>query len=448
MKQKEIRNVFMIRNAESVDGEMYLEGISEPGAPNKRGLMLDAETSWPHIQAYIQEFQDRTEGASMGALRAMHDAHREIGKVVEVNLGQSPAIPVRVHVVSEEAKKFVEARVLNAFSWNWAVVGTMWEDKDASKKYGKKIMRYTGRPIELSLVDAPGIPETGFTVVANFDEEETMSEPNEAPAVAEVPNSDPAPVAPEVPAAPVVEATAPAPVTVENGLYTAGQFGEALEGLAYIQRVISGEERAEGDTTEIPDDLKAAIGEVAKVYAKYAAAQASELIDAGKDVDAFDMEDEDVENADGKKFSHFAAAHKASVKAHASEDADDHEAAAGAHKRAAIESEKAGKVKMAKYHRAQQKAHKAAVANCNNGDQVANADAAILQRLNDIDARCAALETARSVANSDKPDAPAKPAPVAVFHDPDQGGTVKNGDIDTNGMSLEELRAHRAKNTH
>lgn len=443
MSQKEIRHFFTIRNSESVNGEMFLEGISDPGAPNKRGLMLDAETSWPYIDAYVKEFEERTGGASKGALRAMHDERREVGKVVEVDLSQAPAIPVRVHVVSEEAKRFVEERVLNAFSWNWAVVGQMWEDKAASKQFGRKVMKYTGRPIELSLVDAPGIPDTGFNVVANFDEGEEMSEPAENP-TEPVAEPAPAPVEPEV-----VANSDPHPETVANGLYTVGRFGEALEGLAYIQRVISGEEHAEGEANSIPDDLKAAISEVAKVYATYATKQAAELIDTGKDFDAFDVEDE-IENGDTAKQNPFAMAHKASVKAHASEANADHEEAAIRHKKAAVAGEKAGKAKMAKYHRAQQKIH-SDIANCakvgNSDTAPAPESSAVLEALSALSARFDALEA--KVANSDHapaaPVAPApiKPKPVAVFHDPDQGGaTVRNSDI-PDGLSLLERAEYR-----
>lgn len=470
MSQKEIRNVFTIRNAESVDGEMYLEGISEPGAPNKRGLMLDAETSWPHIKAYVEEFETRTDGASKGALRAMHDAHREIGKIVNVDFDQSPAIPVRVHVVSEEAKRFVEERVLNAFSWNWAVVGSMWEDKEASKKFGRKVMKYTGRPIELSLVDAPGIPETGFNVIANFDEGEQM--PEEDPVI--VPE-----VAPEVANAEV------APETVANGLYTAGRFGEHIEGLKCTLAAISAEEAMEGQSNAIPAELQEAIASVAAVYAKYAVAQVAELIgEDGEDAEIEDLEDiesvmddDGVENGDfpghpfrgnqhkkgskrggtakartGHKLSRSAAVSSAYAKGQGKKAmAGHHDTAATNHRAAAEHHAKAGNKKLAAYHTQKAGSHESTAsamrARVGNSD-TAPESSVVLDALTALSARFDALEA--KVSNSDRapapiPAPPARPAPIAVFHDNDQGGrTIQNADIPA-FASLEDRAAILSK---
>ena len=470
-KQREIQHFFSIRNAESVDGEMYLEGISDPGAPNKRGLMLDAETSWPHIEAYVKEFEERTGGVSKGALRAMHDASREIGKIVDVDLSASPAIPVRVHVVSDEARKNVEACVLNAFSWNWAVVGSMWEDKAATKKFGRKVMRYTGRPIELSLVDAPGIPETGFTVVANFDEEDSMSEPVTAPA--------------DEPVAKPVAEPAAQPETVANGLYTAGRLGELLESLAWTQTATANERTAEGDSDDTSEALKGIVSDLAQVYAKYAAAQAAELIEGGdedamiEDLDDIEdsMNDDSVENGDypGHPFrgnqhkkaskrggsAKARAGHKASraaavASAYAKKGggAGHHDTAATNHRAAAAHHAKSGNKKLADYHSQKAGSHEStatairarATQNSDTPEApaVVNCDhSSFEQSLAALSARFDALE-AKTIANGDHaPTAPPvapKPAPVAVFHDQDQGGTVQNFDIPA-GASILERRA-------
>lgn len=477
MSQKEIRHFFTIRNAESVNGEMFLEGISDPGAPNKRGLMLDAETSWPYIEAYVKEFEERTGGASKGALRAMHDERREVGKVVDVDLSQSPAIPVRVHVVSEEAKRFVEERVLNAFSWNWAVVGQMWEDKAASKQFGRKVMKYTGRPIELSLVDAPGIPDTGFNVVTNFDEGEEMSQPEENPATEPVTEPAPAPVEPDV-----IANSDPQPETVANGLYLAGRLGEHVEGLKSVLSSMSAEEAFEGQSNALPAELQEAVAQVATVYAKYAVAQVAELVGEGDDDDlvgiyedleaafADDLSDEsEIENGDhpghpfrgnqhakggGKRTaSHSASGHAARVSAMANRkgnSASHHTAAANAHAKAAKAAKAEGKHGLAKHHEG--KAAKHSTLASVHGTKVGNSDtapiaesSAVLSALSALSARFDALEA--KVTNADRAPvapvapAPAKPKPVAVFHDPEQSGaTVRNSDI-PEGASLLERAA-------
>ena len=276
-----------------------------------------------------------------------------------------------------------------------------------------------------------------------------MSVPETAPAEkpeekpAEVPNSD----APEA-----------QPETVENGIYTAGRLGEALEHITYIKEGIAREEAAEGANSPIIAKMKAIVGSLAEAWSEYTAEQAKELIAEGKDFDPFDAEDvEDVENSDKPATSASAIAHRASVKAISNGAAEDHEAASLAHKKAAVSSEKAGKNKMAAFHRAQQKFHKDAVANCSqaNADEavssVSNADAvreAVSAALEPIAKRIADLEESvkASVKNADAPTAPAaprSPAPVAVPHDMEIL-SVKNSDAPLNpgGRSLDEIRQH------
>lgn len=275
MSDKKFRTYFEVRNVDADDGEMYLEGISDTGLPNRRGMLLDYDTSRPHIVEFVKEFEERTNGQSKGPLRVMHeeDAAAAAGKIVALELDdKAKTIPVRVHVVDEVAKTKVAASVLNAFSWFWRSVGAPWKDAELSAKFGKPIYRFTGRPVELSLVDSPGVPGTGFTIEnADFGlEEDDMAE--------EVKTEE----------------------EIKNGAHTTGRLFGFLEDLKYIQRCITEEEAREGHESDMPEEIQSALRLLAPAVAKYAVEQVSEIID-DEDFDMFVSDSDemaDVANVD------------------------------------------------------------------------------------------------------------------------------------------------------
>lgn len=460
-KDKRFRTYFEVRNVDAGDGEMYLEGVSDTGLPNRRGMLLDYETSRPHIVAFVKEFEDRTGGASKGPLRIMHDedASAAAGKIVNLDLNDDDkTIPVRVHVVDEVAKTKVSASVLNAFSWFWRSVGAPWKDAELTAKHGKPIYRFTGRPVELSLVDSPGVPGTGFTIEnADFGlEEDDMDEKDES-------------TKPE------------GGEEIKNGVYTAGRLMSLLEDLTYVQTAIASEESKEGDSDEIPAELRDAIKALAPVVTKYAAEQIAELV-GGEDEDMFvsdddefsdianvaDDEGDEIANLDailngdypGHPFrgnqhakgkvggpSHLFSrgAHRASVRAHsASAGHKEHESAAKLHKHAATWHAKAGNKRMESYHKAQSSHHRslakitnpAYTKNADGGDDasVKNSDSATSAEI--LAALAAEATPAVDVKNADKPD-----ATKVITKDEDAGVEVKNADtIRTEGIRAEAVR--------
>lgn len=439
---KRFRTFFGVRNVDSSTGEMYLEGVSDTGLPNRRGMLLDYASSKPYIEEFVKEFEERTGGESKGPLRIMHSDTISAGKIVNLDLDDATcSIPVRVHVVDEDAKMKVEAKVLNAFSWYWRSVGPAVEDKELSAKEGRKIYRFTGRPVELSLVDSPGVPGTGFTIEnADFGEEDDdMNEPTTTePAKTPEPSRD-----------------------VKNGVYTAGRLMSLVEDLAYLQKAVAAEEGKEGDSAEIPSELLDAVQMFAPIAAKYATAQLAELV-KGEDEDMFVSDDDDfadIPNADGKDVedvvngdypghpfhgnqhtggkggragAHHAAskaAHRASVKAHSSQDSKAHASAAKAHKGAAALHAAKGNKRMEAYHKAQAEHHRSlakitgGAKNSDSGDpatDVKNSDQSAADILADL-AKAAAPAT--DVKNAD-----VKSARSVVTKDQDNGVEVKNAD--------------------
>lgn len=432
MSRKRIQTTFEIQNAdfEGEGRDFIVRGISDPSEPNKQGMLLDYESSKPYIEKYVADFEARTGGESKGALREMHQPSA-VGCIRELEFDDGArAIPVAVLVSDDRAQKKVLDKTYTAFSWFWRIVGKPWEDAEATKAHGRTIMRYTGNPVELSLVDSPNIPGvgTGFTSIENADLEGDDDMDNEDP-------NAPVDVADAPPAAPPPEA-APSGESIANGAYTAGRVMEVLDSLNYLQKAIEAEEKMEGDKSGIPEELRAGIKALAPSIAKYVAAQVSEMaggidMDALKiaDDDAFeDVDEDDVENADvadPKKVS--AKAYRASVRANSTGDTKHHEMAAKRNKQACKAHEAVGNGVMSKHYKVMQEMHKAAVKNCNtqNGD-VPNADIPAVD-LASIVARLDKLEAA-TVANADIPVAPIHVPVLTTFTKDDDAGVVKNAD--------------------
>lgn len=422
-----------ITNGAEEGDRFVVRGISISEEPNNLDMVMDYETSKPYMIESAKAFEQRTNGESKGSLRIMHTA-QVAGKIVEMDLDDtSKTIPVAAEVIDEAARKMVEERAYTGFSWGGRTVGKPWLDKDLTAKHGRPIHRYTFRPVELSLVDAPRVPGTHFTSVENADIEEEEMEDAPAPI-------DPAPV----------EAPAPEGEKVENGVYTAGRLMECLESLSYLQKVIEAEEGKEGDSAEIPAELKAGLQAIAPAVAKYASAQVAELV-GGQDTDLLigdDDEFEDIEDAaengdvdlsdidaiengtaTGDAAKATSKAYRASVRGFASGKPMAHKTAAAAHKEAAKIHNGAGAKKMAAFHKGLAKVHASAMQNCNNGDEpeVKNGDvdqlAALLERIEALEAKASV-----PVENGDKPEAIA-PMPVLVTITKDEEEQIiANGD--------------------
>lgn len=430
MSRKRIQTTFEIRNAdfEGEGRDFIVRGISDPSEPNKQGMLLDYASSKPYIEKYVADFEARTGGESKGALREMHQPSA-VGCIRELEFDDGArAIPVAVLVSDDRAQKKVLDKTYTAFSWFWRIVGKPWEDAEATKAHGRTIMRYTGNPVELSLVDSPNIPGvgTGFTSIENADlegDDDMDNEDQKAPAE---------PVAPEPAQAP--EAAPADGEAVANGAYTAGRIMEALDTINYLQKAIEAEEKMEGEKSGIPEELRAGIKSLAPAIARYVSAQVSEMA-GGIDTDALkvaddddlgDVDDDDVENADAgdpKKAS--MKAYRSTVRANSTGDAKHHEAAAKRNKQAYKAHETVGNGVMAKHYKAMHEVHKTAFKNCSQ--PVANADLASVD-LSSIMARLDKLEAA-TVANADIP-APVIHVPVlTTFTKDDDAGAVKNADV-------------------
>ena len=429
---------FSIQNADAE--KRLVSGVSESGEPNGAGLRLDYATSKPLLVAWSEGISKKTKGASKGILRVMHKLET-VGKIVELGFDDEKRyIFVTVHVSDDKTWKKIQDGEYTGFSWWWRTQGAPWKNEDATKAYGRPIFDYTGKPIDLSIVDAAGVPGSDFTDIQNadFPEDDEMNEK---------------------------ETTAPAETgtDIKNGMYTAGRFGEALESIHWLIKAVESEEKKEGEDATIPDELKDGLRALAGPIAKYMVAQVNELA-GGDDVDMFYVSDDDefedlgdVQNAEiqngdfpghpfrgnqhagghkaGAQHGASLSAHRATVRAHAAGDKASHKAAAGYHKAAAKANAAAGNKRLAAHHKEMAAYHMGVAGRVKNADgaDVQNSDKADL--LSKFESRLAALEAAKDVKNSDHAKGDDILATLAAAAAP-AAADVKNADAASAGRVI------------
>jgi hypothetical protein len=146
-----------ITKIDEVKREVYgFAAVEEADASDE---IMDFESSRPHFVEWSQTAQKRSGGKSMGNLRAMHQTNAA-GKLIQFAVDdQSKGFFVGAKIVDEDAWKKVQAGVYTGFSIGGSYL-KRWPDQ---RKPG--LTRYTAKPSELSLVDAPCIPSATFQMV-------------------------------------------------------------------------------------------------------------------------------------------------------------------------------------------------------------------------------------------------------------------------------------------
>ena len=378
-----IETWFAINNSDaSLDAEKRLvTGVSISETVNCRNQIYDYGSSKQYMLQYVADAEKRTNGASKGAVRIMHNGTlAPVGIITDLTFDDAAKIVyATIHIQDDDAWNKIIEHVYTAFSWGGRSVGPVWVDDAASAELGKQVVRYTFRPTELSLVDVPAVPDTIFTSIENADNGDTMAE--------EVKPAD-------------AQAAPDAEKTIENGVYDSNALAAHFAELVAITEWVSQyEEPSEGQDQSIPDDLKKGLLALKPAIQAYQKAQLDELLPDAADVPAapsdYDVEDEEpiedsatpaknapdtVENAaaghdffgNGKapaatekspasKAS--LAAHKATVDAHSASGDDAkaaNEKAADLHHKAADLHTDAKHVKMAAHHKAMADYHSAA----------------------------------------------------------------------------------------
>ena len=137
--------------------EVY--GVGAVEIADHSNQIFDYATSKPRIQKWSQATQQRSQGKSLGNVREMHKA-TAAGKVIKIDFDDAgKRVMLGSKIVDDAAWQKVKEGVYTGYSIGGNYVN-IWPD---GNDFGK--MRYTAEPTEWSLVDAPCIPGSNFTVV-------------------------------------------------------------------------------------------------------------------------------------------------------------------------------------------------------------------------------------------------------------------------------------------
>jgi hypothetical protein len=127
--------------------------------PDNANEILDYASSKPLFDAWSNAAQKRSGGKSMGNLRSMHHPNAA-GKIIDFRADDvSKGFYVGAKIVDDNEWHKVEEGVYTGFSVGGSYL-RRWPD---GKQAG--LIRYTAKPAELSLVDAPCIPGATFQMI-------------------------------------------------------------------------------------------------------------------------------------------------------------------------------------------------------------------------------------------------------------------------------------------
>ncbi|MBP2638372.1 MAG: hypothetical protein H6Q72_4279 [Firmicutes bacterium] len=157
-------NVSLFIPLTKVDEEKRLVyGIASREELDNAREIFDYEKSKPYIEAWSQDFKEKTDGKSKGNLRAMHKAI-SAGKLVDLTFhDEEKAVSVCAKVIDDEEWNKCLEGVYTGFSFGGVSVGAKVPDPDLGG------MRYTLKPNELSLADKPCVPSAVFYEVVKTD---------------------------------------------------------------------------------------------------------------------------------------------------------------------------------------------------------------------------------------------------------------------------------------
>ena len=133
-------------------------GLATIEEPDASGEVMDYASSKPLFQEWSETAQKRSQGKSWGNLRSMHQ-NVAAGKLIDIKFDDArKAIPIGTKVTNPNEWDQVQEGVYTGFS-----VGGRYEKRWYDNSNG--LMRYTARPAEISLVDAPCVPDATFQMI-------------------------------------------------------------------------------------------------------------------------------------------------------------------------------------------------------------------------------------------------------------------------------------------
>lgn len=197
------------------------------------GEILDYKSSKPYFRKWNQKFAEKTDGQSVGNLRAMH-GKVAAGKFLDMEYDdEGKAIYVRAKVIDDAEWEKVEEGVYTGFSIGAQYI-RKWRDGQHT--------RWTANPYEGSLVDNPAIPSATFTKKLADGTEEICE-------------------------------------FQTKGLGTVGSLGYVIQQLGYLRDSIEAEEEYEQDDSTVPGELCAAVTTLLEIFERYTVEEVAEEIE-------------------------------------------------------------------------------------------------------------------------------------------------------------------------
>ncbi|WP_264598342.1 hypothetical protein [Rhodoblastus acidophilus] len=127
--------------------------------PDKSGEIMDYNSSKPFFRDWSSSIFKATGGKSAGNVRSMHNKIAA-GKLEKIEFDDAArAINGVARIIDSEEWEKIRTGVYTGFSIGGSYV-KRWQDPE-----NPDLVRYTARPIEVSIVDCPAIPTAVFEVV-------------------------------------------------------------------------------------------------------------------------------------------------------------------------------------------------------------------------------------------------------------------------------------------
>jgi hypothetical protein len=159
-----------VKGEEQADGTLRLAGIIQDGlVPDCQGERLDYFASKPHFQAWSDRLRTATEGRSLGNIRAQHNRYEPVGVVKELRFDDAQQqVRVSALIVEKEAVRMCLAGAYSGFSIGGDYIQKTPDiDEHGEPRrdmQGRPVVRFTAKPVEVSLVDLPCCPTATFEI--------------------------------------------------------------------------------------------------------------------------------------------------------------------------------------------------------------------------------------------------------------------------------------------
>jgi hypothetical protein len=226
---------------EREDGTVVVSGVLAAEEVDQIGEIFDYATSKPYFESWNARFAEKTDGQSVGNLRAMHQMVAAGKFTAMAYEDESKLISCDAEVVDlNEAAKCLKG-VYTGFS-----IGAKYVKRWKDGKY----TRWTADPFEGSLADNPAMPSATF-LRKTVDGRE-MACKFQAPATAK-------------------------PATAQKGMYTVREFARICEDASYLQKSIEAEELYEQDGSQIGTKMKEIVGQLCALLVEYTEEEAQEI---------------------------------------------------------------------------------------------------------------------------------------------------------------------------